>query len=88
MTRALSLMPTFPFPNETIETGIRGDYANLTAIVDLTLSRLDSAFFTGTRWKATSPSWNCSGAAPSASCPARTPQGNPLTVPYRFDQGP
>ena len=31
--------------------GMRGDYANLTAIVDLTLSRIDQGFFTGTRWE-------------------------------------
>ena len=30
---------------------MRGDYVNLTAIIDLTLSRLDTAFFTGTRWE-------------------------------------
>ena len=31
--------------------GSRGDYANLTAIIDLTLSRLDNGLFTGTRWE-------------------------------------
>ena len=42
LTRALSGIATFPFPNETIENWQRGDYANLTAIVDLTLSRIDA----------------------------------------------
>ena len=28
---------------------MRGDYANLTLIVDLTLSRIDPGLFTGTR---------------------------------------
>ncbi len=51
MTRALSGILTFPFPNETIEKWQRGDYANLTAIVDLTLSRIDASIFTGTRWE-------------------------------------
>ena len=51
MTRSLSLIATFPFPNETIEKCQRGDYANLTAIVDLTLSRIDHGMFTGTRWE-------------------------------------
>ncbi|MDQ2636426.1 MAG: MCE family protein, partial [Actinomycetota bacterium] len=45
MTRALSLILTFPFPNETIEKWQRGDYANLTAIADLTLSRIDAGMF-------------------------------------------
>ena len=30
---------------------MRGDYANLTAIIDLTLSRIDQGLFTGTRWE-------------------------------------
>jgi phospholipid/cholesterol/gamma-HCH transport system substrate-binding protein len=51
LTRALSFLPTFPFPKEQIQTWARGDYANLSLIVDLTLSRLDAALFTGTRWE-------------------------------------
>ena len=39
LTRSLSFLPTFPFPKETLTNWMRGDYANLTLIVDLTLSR-------------------------------------------------
>ncbi len=94
LTRALSGILTFPFPNETIETWQRGDYANLTAIVDLTLSRVDAALFTGTRWECDLTllelQWGrtigqypspCTGGGPN------TP-GNPLIAPYRWDQGP
>ncbi len=42
LTRALSFLPTFPFPKETLTNWMRGDYANLTLILDLTLSRIDS----------------------------------------------
>ena len=45
------MLATFPLPNETFDKLARGDYANLTAIVDLTLSRIDAALFTGTRWE-------------------------------------
>ena len=51
LTRSLSFLPTFPFPKETLTNWMRGDYANLTSILDLTLSRIDSGFFTGTRWE-------------------------------------
>jgi phospholipid/cholesterol/gamma-HCH transport system substrate-binding protein len=51
LTRALSFLPTFPFPKETLTNWMRGDYANLTLILDLTLSRIDSGFFTGSRWE-------------------------------------
>ena len=44
LTRALSFIPTFPFPKETLTNWIRGDYANLTLIVDLTLSRIDQEY--------------------------------------------
>lgn len=88
MTRALSLIPTFPFPNETIEKWQRGDYANLTAIVDLTLSRLDAAMFTGTRWEGDLTQLEMQWGRTIGQFPSPYTQGNPLTVPYRADQGP
>ena len=51
LTRSLDFFGTFPFPTSTLSKWIRGDYANLTAVIDLTLSRLDSSFFTGTRFE-------------------------------------
>jgi phospholipid/cholesterol/gamma-HCH transport system substrate-binding protein len=94
LTRSLGLIPTFPFPNETIEKWQRGDYANLTAIVDLTLSRLDSGFFTGTRWECDLTElelqWGRTIGQFPSPCTAGGPHnpGNPLTIPYRWDQGP
>ena len=73
MTRALSFYLTFPWPKETISNMFRGDYANLSLIFDLTLSRIDSGLFTGTRWEGDLTDWSCSGAGPSVSCRARTP---------------
>ena len=88
MTRALSLIPTFPFPNETIEKWQRGDYANLTAIVDLTLSRLDSSFFTGTRWEGNLTELELQWGRTIGQFPSPYTAGNPLTAVYRWDQGP
>jgi phospholipid/cholesterol/gamma-HCH transport system substrate-binding protein len=94
MTRALSGIATFPFPNETIEKWQRGDYANLTAIIDLTLSRLDAALFTGTRWECNLTElelqWGRTIGQFPSPCTAGGPfnPGNPLTIPYRWDQGP
>jgi phospholipid/cholesterol/gamma-HCH transport system substrate-binding protein len=94
LTRALSGILTFPFPNETIEKWQRGDYANLTAIIDLTLSRLDSSFFTGTRWECDLTElelqWGRTIGQFPSPCTAGGPfnPGNPLTIPYRWDQGP
>jgi phospholipid/cholesterol/gamma-HCH transport system substrate-binding protein len=88
LTRALSYIPTFPFPAETIDKWQRGDYANLTAIVDLTLSRLDSGFFTGTRWEGNLTELELQWGRTIGQFPSPYTQANPLTVPYRWDQGP
>lgn len=94
LTRSLSLLATFPFPNETFENFQRGDYANLTAIVDLTLSRIDQGLFTGTRWEChltqLELQWGRTIGQYPSPCTAgyRGTPGNPLVVPYRQDQGP
>ena len=94
LTRSLSLLGTFPFPNETFENFQRGDYANLTAIVDLTLSRIDQGIFTGTRWEChlteIELQWGRTIGQFPSPCTARGPHntpGNPLIIPYRSDQG-
>ncbi|HEX9833406.1 MAG TPA: virulence factor Mce family protein [Mycobacterium sp.] len=88
LTRSLSLIPTFPFPNETIENWQRGDYANLTAIVDLTLSRIDAGLFTGTRWEGDLTELEMQWGRTIGQFPSPYTVGNPLVAPYRWDQGP
>jgi phospholipid/cholesterol/gamma-HCH transport system substrate-binding protein len=94
LTRALSFLPTFPFPKETLTNWLRGDYANLSLIVDLTLSRIDSAVFTGTRWECDLTwlelQWGRTiGQLPSPCTSGNSyTLGNPLLVPYHWDQGP
>ena len=94
LTRALSFLPTFPFPKETLTNWMRGDYANLTLIVDLTLSRIDQGFFTGTRWECDLTwlelQWGRTVGQFPSPCNAGGPgtAGNPLVAPYRLDQGP
>ncbi|ORX03567.1 mammalian cell entry protein [Mycobacterium szulgai] len=94
LTRSLSLLGTFPFPNETFENFQRGDYANLTAIADLTLSRIDQGLFTGTRWEChltqLELQWGRTIGQFPSPCTAgyRGTPGNPLTTPYHQDQGP
>jgi phospholipid/cholesterol/gamma-HCH transport system substrate-binding protein len=88
LTRSLSYIPTFPFPNETIENWQRGDYANLTAIVDLTLSRIDQGIFTGTRWEGHLTELEMQWGRTIGQFPSPYTQGNPLVAPYHWDQGP
>lgn len=88
MTRSLSLIPTFPFPNETIEKWQRGDYANLTAIADLTLSRIDAGMLTGTRWEGDLTELELQWGRTIGQFPSPYTRANPLTVPYQWNQGP
>ena len=88
LTRSLSLLGTFPFPNETLENWVRGDYGNLTAVIDLTLSRLDSSFFTGTRWEGDLTLLELQWGRTIGQMPSPYTGGNPLVAPYHLDQGP
>jgi phospholipid/cholesterol/gamma-HCH transport system substrate-binding protein len=87
LTRALSVMPTFPFPKDTLTKWNRGDYANLTAVIDLTLSRLDSSFFTGTRWEGNLTELELQWGRTIGQLPSPYTSVNPLVVPYNLDQG-
>jgi phospholipid/cholesterol/gamma-HCH transport system substrate-binding protein len=88
LTRALSLIPTYPFPNETIEKWQRGEQANLTAIIDLTLSRIDSGLFTGTRWEGNLTELELQWGRTIGQYPSPYTAGNPLVAAYHLDQGP
>lgn len=88
LTRAFSFLPTFPFPKETLTNWMRGDYANLTLIVDLTLSRIDTGFFTGSRWEGDLTELELQWGRTIGQFPSPYTVGNPLVAPYRWDQGP
>jgi phospholipid/cholesterol/gamma-HCH transport system substrate-binding protein len=88
MTRSLSMLTTYPFPNETLENWIRGDTANLTAIIDLTLSRLDNSFLTGTRFEGALTRLEMQWGRTIGQIPSPYTSGNPLTAPYNLNQGP
>ena len=88
LTRALSLLATFPWAKETLANWMRGDYANLTMIVDLTLSRIDSSLFTGTRFEGDLTKLELQWGRTIGQTPSPYTAGNPPIIPYRADQGP
>ncbi|QLL10376.1 MCE family protein [Mycobacterium vicinigordonae] len=87
LTRALSLILTYPFPKENITKFIRGDAANATLMVDLTLSRLDTSFFTGTRWEGNLTELEMQWGRTIGQLPSPATGGNPLVIPYHRDEG-
>jgi phospholipid/cholesterol/gamma-HCH transport system substrate-binding protein len=88
LTRSLDFFATYPFPKDTLTKWMRGDYANLTAVIDLTLSRLDSSFFTGTRFEGNLTELEMQWGRTIGQMPSPYTAGNPLVVPYHRDQGP
>jgi phospholipid/cholesterol/gamma-HCH transport system substrate-binding protein len=88
LTRSLDFFTTFPFPKPTLTKWIRGDYANLTAVIDLTLSRLDASFLTGTRFEGELTELELQWGRTIGQMPSPYTARNPLVAPYHFDQGP
>ena len=87
MTRSLDFLATFPWIKSNVANFQRGDYANLTAIFDLTLSRLDN-LFTGTRWEGNLSELEMYWGRTVGQTPSPVTARNPLVVPYHLDQGP
>jgi phospholipid/cholesterol/gamma-HCH transport system substrate-binding protein len=88
LTRSLSWLATYPMPKENIPKVFRGDAANITMVVDMTLSRLDDALFTGTRWEGNMTRLEMYWGRTIGQLPSPATGGNPLVVPYHVDQGP
>ncbi|SKG72592.1 virulence factor Mce family protein [Mycobacteroides abscessus subsp. bolletii] len=88
LTRSLGLFTTYPFAKDTLTKWMRGDYANITLIADMTLSRLDASFFTGTRWEGDLTELELQWGRTIGQMPSPYTGGNPLVAPYHFDQGP
>jgi phospholipid/cholesterol/gamma-HCH transport system substrate-binding protein len=87
LTRSLGLFATYPFPTDNVGTWQRGDFANLTAVIDLTLSRLDASFLTGTRWEGDLTELELQWGRTIGQLPSPYTAGNPLVAPYHWDQG-
>lgn len=87
LTRSLSILSTYPWLKENITKWFRGDLANLSGTFDLTLSRLDAGFLTGTRWEGDLTKLELQWGRTIGQIPSPYTAENPLIAPYRFDQG-
>ncbi|WP_319449820.1 MULTISPECIES: MCE family protein [unclassified Mycobacterium] len=87
LTRALSLLATLPIPQEKLRKLMRGDYQNTTLILDLTLSRIDGTLLTGTRFEGALTELEMQWGRTIGQVPSPYTAGNPLIVPYHFNQG-
>lgn len=82
LTKGLDGLATYPWPTSTVKNWFRGDYANLTMIVDLTLSRIDTSLFTGSRWEGNLTELELQWGRTIGMQPSPVTGGNPLTFPY------
>ncbi len=88
LTRSADFFATFPFPRPTLAKWLRGDSGNLTAIIDLTLSRLDAGLLTGTRFEGELTELELQWGRTIGQMPSPYTARNPLVAPYQFNQGP
>jgi phospholipid/cholesterol/gamma-HCH transport system substrate-binding protein len=88
LTRSLGIIATYPFAKDSLTKWFRGDFANISVIADLTLSRLDSALFTGTRFEGNLTELEMQWGRTIGQLPSPYTAANPMLAPYKFDQGP
>jgi phospholipid/cholesterol/gamma-HCH transport system substrate-binding protein len=88
LTRGLDYLTVPLFSKPPVAKWIRGDYGNLTAIIDLTLSRIDAAMFTGSKWEGNLTELELQWGRTLGVQPNPYTARNPLVAPYHFEQGP
>jgi phospholipid/cholesterol/gamma-HCH transport system substrate-binding protein len=84
LTKGLDGLVAYPWPASTARNWFRGDYANLTLVVDLTLSRIDQGLFTGSRWEGNLTELELLWGRTIGMQPSPATAGNPITLPYHF----
>ena len=84
LTKGLDFLSTYPWVKSTIPNWFRGDFANITLVIDLTLSRLDSSLFTGTRWEGDLTELELQWGRTIGQMPSPYTAGNPLIAPYHW----
>jgi len=84
LTRGLDFLSTYPWVKSTVANWFRGDFANITLVIDLTLSRIDSSLFTGTRWEGNLTELELQWGRTIGQMPSPYTAGNPLIAAYHF----
>ena len=84
LTRGLDFLSTLPWVKSTVPNWFRGDFANISLIVDLTLSRLDSGFFTGSKWEGNLTELEMQWGRTIGQMPSPYTAVNPLIAAYHW----
>lgn len=78
---ALAYIPVFPFGQNLIDRGVRGDYMNFFGEIDLTYPRLKRSLLLGTRWGDENAALIPAPGEPYYNLYTRDPLGLPETPP-------
>lgn len=84
LTKGLDFLSTYPWVKSNLANWFRGDFANITLVIDLTLSRIDSGLFTGTRWEGNLTELELQWGRTIGQMPSPYTAANPLIAPYHF----
>lgn len=84
LTKGLDFLSTYPWVKSTIGNWFRGDFANISLVVDLTLSRLDAGLLTGTRFEGELTELELQWGRTIGQIPSPYTAGNPLIAPYHW----
>lgn len=79
LATALAYLPTYPYTQEFIDRGIRGDFMNQFIVFDFTIPRLKSGMLLGTRWAEPNASLVPAPGDPWYSMYTRDPLKAPVT---------
>lgn len=84
---ALAYIPVFPFGQNLIDRGVRGDYMNFFGEIDLTYPRLKRSLLLGTRWGDENAALIPAPGEPYYNLYTRDPLSLPLTPPPETGPG-
>ena len=85
LTRGLDFLSTYPWVKSTLANWFRGDFANITLVIDLTLSRIDSRPCSpGRGGKGDLTELELQWGRTIGQMPSPYTAGNPLIAPYHF----
>jgi len=81
LVTALTYLPTYPYTQDFIDRGIRGDYMNQFIVFDFTIPRLKRGMILGTRWGDPNASLVPAPGDPWYNMYTRDPLKAPVTAP-------
>ena len=85
LTQSMAYLPAFPWGVDGAQRFVHGDYANLSATIDLTLGRLDNSLLQTTPYNGVLTALETAMGRSVGRMPTEQTTTNPLTAPVQRD---